>query len=102
MIVITNKGEYAKVNKVMSNHYEICFFNGKVSLIERSRCSELVPASDNVKATEKLMKLATERNELIQQLKKELKDLQGYNTPHAEGWKQCAVKVINFLTINFK
>ena len=43
MIVITHNGDYAKVTKVMSNHFEVTFFNGKSTLINKNSCEELVP-----------------------------------------------------------
>ena len=105
MKVITNKGEYATVTKVMSNHFEIRCDNGVTKLIEKHRCEELVPISrvkkyeqNVIEATEQTMKLAVEINMLHTMLQEELKKIDGYNTPHAEGWKQCAHKVMNFLT----
>ena len=102
MKVITNQGEYATVTKVMSNHFEIRCDNGVTKLIERHRCEELVPISqlkacqeERKKATEQTMNLAVKVNKLQTELQEELNNIDGYKTPHAEGWKQCANKVIN-------
>ena len=102
MKVITNQGKYATVTRVMTNHYELRYDNGKVGIIERSRCEELVrisklkSAEQNViKANEQTMKLAVEMNKLHTMLQDELQELKNAKTPHAEGWKQCANKVIN-------
>ena len=102
MKVITNQGKYATVTKVMTNHYQLRYDNGKVGMIERSRCEELVRISklkeaekSAIKATEQAMKLAVDMNKLHTMLQDELRELKNAKTPHAEGWKQCANKVIN-------
>ena len=102
MKVITNQGKYATVTKVMTNHYELRYDNGKGGMIERSRCEELVRISklkeaeqNAIKATEQTMKLAVEMNKMQTELQDELNNIDRYKTPHAEGWKQCANKVIN-------
>jgi hypothetical protein len=109
MKVITNTGEYATVTKVMSNHFEIRCDNGVTKLIEKHRCEELVPISklkeakkNVIKATEQTMRLAVEMNKLHTLLQDELQELENAKTPHAEGWRQCANKVIIFLTNNLK
>ena len=109
MKVITNQGKYATVTRVMTNHYELRYDNGKVGMIERSRCEELVRISklkaaeqDVIKATEQTMRLAVDMNKLHTMLQEELHELKNAKTPHAEGWKQCANKVINFLTNKLK
>lgn len=109
MKVITNTGEYATVTKVMTNHYQLRYDNGKGGMIERNRCEELVPISrvkeaeqNVIKATEQTMRLAVEMNKLHTMLQEELHELKNAKTPHAEGWKQCANKVINFLTNKMK
>ena len=102
MKVITNQGKYATVTRVMTNHYELRYDNGKGGMIERSRCEELVRISrlkeaeqNAIKATEQAMKLAVDMNKLHTMLQDELQELKNAKTPHAEGWKQCANKVIN-------
>ena len=109
MKVITNTGEYATVTKVMSNYYELRYDNGKGGMIERNRCEELVPMSklkeaeqNVIKATEQTMRLAVDINKLHTLLQDELQKLKNAKTPHAEGWKQCANKVINFITNKLK
>ena len=109
MKVITNTGEYATVTKVMANHFEIRYDNRKIGIIQRSRCEELVPISklkaaeqDVIKATEQTMRLAVEMNTLHTMLQEQLQELKNSKTPHAEGWKQCANKVINFINNKLK
>ena len=109
MKVLVNNGKYATVTKVMSNHFEVKYDNGKSALVEKHRCQELVPISrvkeaeqSAIKATEQMMRLAVEMNKLHTRLQEELHELKNAKTPHAEGWKQCANKVINFLTNKLK
>ena len=104
MKVLVNNGKYGTVIKVMANHFEVKYDNGKTALIEKHRCEELVPISKLkeaekglIKATEQTMRLAVEMNKLHTQFQEELKELESVKTPHAEGWKQCANKVINFI-----
>ena len=68
MIVITHNGEYAKVTKVMSNHFEVTFFNGKSTLINKNSCEELVPEHHVTACREQLEMHAKELKKMYEKI----------------------------------